>query len=115
MIVFRIAVGVLAVFMILFGLAISVTPVPFGIVLVLLGFFLFASVAPAYVRAIRKRWRWLDRRLDDFEKTAPDWLAKPFKNTDPEDEEADDKDSEDENKANKTLRQARPNPLHETS
>lgn len=96
MIVFRIAVAAFAIIMMIFGVAMMIAPTPFGFVLVILGFLLLATAAPAIVRALRKRWRWLDRRLDALTEKAPRWLAKRLKESDPpEDEDDEDKQVED--------------------
>lgn len=92
MIVFRIFVAAFAIVMMFFGVIVMIAPTPFGFVLVILGFLLLAAAAPALIRAIRKRWRWLDRRLDALTERAPRWLAKRLKESDPPDDEDEDKE-----------------------
>lgn len=82
MIIFRIAVTVFAVLLIAFGLVVTISPIPFGFVIVAVGCLLFVSVAPAEVRWLRKRWRWFDRAMHGLEKRLPEWIAKRLRVTD---------------------------------
>lgn len=82
MIIFRIAVTVFAVLLIAFGLVVTISPIPFGFVIVAVGFLLFVSVAPAEVRWLRKRWRWFDRAMHGLEKRLPEWIARRLRVTD---------------------------------
>ncbi len=84
---FRAAVGIFAVLLMIAGLIITPTPLPFGIIIFVIGFTLFAAVAPSYVRGIRRRWRWFDRQLHKLEKRLPKWLAKILRDSDYEHEE----------------------------
>ncbi len=83
MILFRLALALFAFALIVVGALVMVAPTPFGFVIVILGFLLLATVAPAFVRWLRKRWRWLDRRLDKLQKNGPKWLADIFRRSDP--------------------------------
>lgn len=65
-----------AIILIVIGLIAMAAPTPFGFVFVALGFALLTAVAPDFVRWLRRRWRWLDRILQQLEKVLPDWLAK---------------------------------------
>ncbi len=82
MIVFRIAVTAFALLLIGFGLIVTISPIPFGFVIVAVGFLLFASVAPAEVRWLRKRWRWFDKAMHGLEKRLPEWIAKRLRVSD---------------------------------
>ncbi|MCB2099030.1 MAG: hypothetical protein KDE05_15475 [Parvularculaceae bacterium] len=82
MIVFRIAVSIFALLLIGFGVVLTISPIPFGIVLVILGFLLFVSAAPAEVRWLRKRWRWFDRMMHRLEDRLPEWIAKRLRASD---------------------------------
>ena len=82
MIVFRIAVGFFAILLMLTGIVLTPMPIPFGIIIFLLGFFLLAAVAPAFVRGVRKRWRWFDRQMHRLEKRLPRFMAEPLRATD---------------------------------
>ena len=81
MIVFRIAVSAFALLLIGFGLVVTISPIPFGFVIVIAGFLLFVSVAPAEVRWLRKRWRWFDRFIHRVEKRLPEWIAKRLRDS----------------------------------
>ena len=82
MIVFRIAVSIFALLLIGFGVVLTISPIPFGIVLVILGFLLFVSAAPAEVRWLRKRSRWFDRMMHRLEDRLPEWIAKRLRASD---------------------------------
>lgn len=82
MIVIRFLISALAIAMIGFGLVLTISPIPFGFVLVILGVLLFVSVAPAEVRWIRRRWRWFDRMMHRLEKRMPEWIAKRLRDSD---------------------------------
>lgn len=88
MIVFRFLVSLFALLMIGFGLILTISPIPFGIVIVVLGFLLFASVAPAEVRWLRRRWRWFDKTMHALEKRLPEWIAKRLRASDFDHDEA---------------------------
>ncbi len=80
--VFRIAVTIFAVFLILFGIVWTISPIPFGIVVVALGFLLLATVAPAEIRWVRRRWRWFDKAMHKLEEKLPEWIAKRLRVSD---------------------------------
>lgn len=79
--VFRFAVAVFAVVMIIAGLVLMPSPIPFGIVFVSLGFILLALVAPSAIRFMR-RWRPFDRLMHWLERHLPEWLAEKLRKTD---------------------------------
>ncbi len=82
MIIFRIAVSIFAILLMAFGLILTISPIPFGFILVITGFLLFASVAPAEVRWIRRRWRGFDRFVHMLERRLPEWIAKRLRVSD---------------------------------
>ncbi len=94
MILFRIAVAAFAIVLMMFGFVVMIAPTPFGFILVILGFLLLATAAPSLVRSMRKRWRWLDRRLDALTEKAPRWLARRLKESDPPEGDDDDEEQE---------------------
>ena len=100
MILFRIALTALAFAMIFFGVIIMIAPTPFGFILVILGFLLLASVAPAFVRGVRKHWRWFDRRMTGLEKRSPAWIAKILRKTKPDADKRGDDDRQKGGKVN---------------
>ncbi|MGE0408205.1 MAG: hypothetical protein AB7P23_02960 [Amphiplicatus sp.] len=87
MIFFKIAVGLFALLLMIAGLAWIWSPVPFGFVLFLIGLLLLTAVAPAFVRAVRRRWRWFDRQMHKLEKRLPEWMAKALRASDYEHED----------------------------
>ncbi len=82
MIVFRIAVSAFAVALVVFGIIWTISPVPFGFLIVAAGLALFISVAPAEVRWLRRRWRWFDHRMHDLEEVLPEWIARRLRVSD---------------------------------
>lgn len=82
MIIFRITVSLFALLLIAFGLVVTISPIPFGFIIVIVGFLLFVSVAPAEVRWLRRRWRWFDKSMHSLEKRLPRWLAKRLRESD---------------------------------
>ena len=82
MIIFRLAVSLFAILLILFGLIWTISPIPFGIVFLILGFMLLLFAAPGEIRWLRKRWRWFDRAMHGLEKRLPKWIAKRLRETD---------------------------------
>lgn len=94
MIVFRIAVSVFALLLIGFGVVLTISPIPFGFVIVIVGFLLFVTVAPAEVRWLRKRWRWFDRAMHGLENRLPEWIAKRLRVSDYDHDEDDETDVE---------------------
>lgn len=84
MIVFRLAVSLFAILLILFGLVWTISPIPFGIIFLILGFMLLLSAAPGEIRWLRRRWRWFDRAMHSLEKRLPEWIAKRLRATDHE-------------------------------
>lgn len=75
MALFRIALTIFAIALIVFGVITSISPAPFGFVFVILGVLLLAAVAPAFLCFLRMRSRWLDRQLDRLQKKLPRWIA----------------------------------------
>lgn len=97
---FRFALTIFAIALIVFGVIMTISPIPFGFVFVVLGFLLLAAVAPAFLRWFRKRWRWLDRKLDRLQETLPGWLARHLRKSDIDhDDEEKDEDDEEEKSA----------------
>ena len=88
-IAFKFLVTVFAIILIVAGVILAPTPAPFGIVFILIGFFLLAAVSPDLMRWLRRRWRWLDRQLIKLERKLPRWLARQLRKSDiPADEES---------------------------
>ena len=88
MIVFRLTVSLFALLLILFGLLWTISPLPFGFVILILGFLLLLAAAPGEIRWLRKRWRWFDRAMHGLEKRLPNWIARRLRATDHDHEDA---------------------------
>ncbi|MEM9705734.1 MAG: hypothetical protein AAF850_06605 [Pseudomonadota bacterium] len=88
--ILNVLTGLFAITLIVVGVLTAFSPVPFGILFIAIGLVLLSTVAPPVrdaLRNLRRRWRWLDRRLDDAQDTLPDRLSDPLRATDPEDED----------------------------
>ncbi|MEO0399128.1 MAG: hypothetical protein AAF224_06840 [Pseudomonadota bacterium] len=79
---FRFAIAVFAILMILAGSVLLLSPIPFGIILITLGFLLLVTAAPSAVRWVRKHWKWFDRRMDNLERRLPEFIAKRLRASD---------------------------------
>jgi hypothetical protein len=94
MTIIRVLIALFAILLMVGGAVVTISPIPGGFIIVIVGFLLFASVAPATVRGIRKRWKWFDRQIHRAEKHLPKWLARLLRESDyvhpdeKEDEEA---------------------------
>jgi hypothetical protein len=62
----------------------AITPVPFGLPLVVLGLVILATVSPATLRWVRRRWGWLNKRFLWLQDRAPAFLRKKLERTDPD-------------------------------
>jgi len=71
-----------AVMLIIFGVIAAVTPIPFGLIFIAIGFFLLTAVSPSLMGRIRRRWPWLDRRLKMLDAKLPRWLARHLRKSD---------------------------------
>ncbi len=96
MIFFRIAVSIFALLLMGFGVVLTISPIPFGLILVVIGFLLFVTAAPAEVRWLRRRWRWFDRMMHGLEKRLPEWMAKRLRASDYDHEEEERKERAEE-------------------
>ena len=86
---FHILIGVFATFLILIGIIAAVSPIPFGIVMISLGFIMLGIVAPPVrplLKSLRRRWGWFDKQLDKAQETLPDPIADPLRESDPHDD-----------------------------
>ena len=92
MTIFRIAVAIFSLLLIFFGLVTAITPIPFGLPLVLIGFLLLATSSPTTLKFIRKRWGWLDRRLRWFQRNWPRRMTRALRRSDPYPDEDDEDD-----------------------
>ncbi|MEE2691607.1 MAG: hypothetical protein VX640_08715 [Pseudomonadota bacterium] len=78
---FRFAVAVFAVLLVLAGLVLTPSPIPFGFVFIILGLVLLALVAPSAIRFLR-RMKWFDRLMHGIEKLLPERLARQLRKSD---------------------------------
>ncbi|MEM8771760.1 MAG: hypothetical protein AAGD92_08935 [Pseudomonadota bacterium] len=97
MLFLRVIIAVAGLVLILVGAATAVTPIPFGLPLAAVGFLLFASAMPGILRRLRRRWRWLDKRLVWLQSRLPDWLSRTLRRSDPHQEELEEERREEEN------------------
>ena len=80
---FKFLVAAFGVLLIVIGIIVAPSPIPFGIIFILLGFFLLTAAAPDFVRWVRRHWRWMDRKLLGLEKRLPKWLARQLRRSAP--------------------------------
>lgn len=80
--VYKFLLGVFSIAVIVFGVVVTISPIPFGFVIVGLGLAMLAATMPAWVRGIRKRWRWFDRVIHKLERILPESLAKRLRVSD---------------------------------
>lgn len=100
MIVFRFLVATFALLLIIGGAVLTISPIPGGIFIFLMGLIVFAAAVPKPVRALRKRWRWFDRFMHRIERFLPKFIARRLKESDWEHpDEKDEHDKEDEKSA----------------
>ena len=79
---FKFAIAVFAILMIVAGFLIMPTPLPFGLLLVAIGLLLLVVVAPSMIRDMRRRFGWFERFMHWIEKGLPEWLARRLRETD---------------------------------
>lgn len=99
MTIFKFILTIFALILILVGIVTAITPIPFGLPLILIGFLMLATISPATLRFIRRRWGWLDRRLKWLQKKLPRWMTRSLRKSDPypEDEEKEDDECDEDN------------------
>ncbi len=101
MIFFRLLLAICAIAMIVFGAIMSLSPIPFGFVIVIFGFLLLAGAAPGFVRWMRKRSRRFDKVMHGIERILPKVLAKHLHDTDYDHGDEEDDDDAEEEKSKK--------------
>ncbi len=89
---FKIILVIFAFILILVGVVTAITPVPFGLPLIIIGFLMLATISPATLRFIRRRWGWLNRRLKWLQKKLPRWMTRSLRKSDPFPEDEDKND-----------------------
>lgn len=80
----RVLLVVLALLLFVVGIVTMITPIPFGLFLIVVSFTLLAIAVPGLVRFWRRRWSWLDRLLDRATARLPAWLARQLRRSDPD-------------------------------
>ena len=80
--VFKFLVSIFAILLIIIGIIVAPSPIPFGIIFISIGFLLLSASAPDLIRWLRRRWRWFDRQLKKLEAKAPRWLARQLHRSD---------------------------------
>ncbi len=93
---FKFLVVLFAFILIIVGFLTAITPIPFGLPLIIIGFLMLATVSPATLRFIRRRWGWLDRRLRWLQRILPRWMTRSLRRSDPYPEKEDEDEDETE-------------------
>jgi hypothetical protein len=86
MLVVRFALSLFAIALITIGVATSISPIPFGFVLVIIGIIILALADPharPLLRWIRSHWPWLNRRLHEAQANSPEMVSQPLRETEP--------------------------------
>lgn len=95
--IFRSLVAVFGVILILIGIPLTPSPIPFGLLIIALGLALLIWAAPGAVRGVRRRWRWFDRQMDRLENVLPPYFARLIRRSDvDQDDDEDDEQEEDD-------------------
>lgn len=89
--IWRIAGTVLGLALLLLSLPLTLSPLPFGLILMFIAVVILVAsnpLAARLLRALRRRYPWLDRFFNKAEDVLPEELAEPLRATDnPDDEE----------------------------
>lgn len=83
----RIIVTVAALVVILYGVIAALTPLPVGVLAIVLGLTAIALANPRarpLLKALRKRWRWFDSLVRAVAERAPERYRDPLRETEPE-------------------------------
>jgi|GEM_PF-1800089 len=102
--VFKFFVAVVGLILILVGLIVSPSPVPFGFVPFVIGLLLLSAAAPDLIRWLRRRWRWLDRQLKRLEKQLPKWIARHLRRSGVNGDDEEETDEDDDAAARRSAR-----------
>lgn len=84
---YRLAVQLVALVLIVVGLILFPLPIPFGLALIVIGLAMLVSSSPAtarWLKGIRRRNRGTDRAIRTIETGLPEVLAGPLRTTDPD-------------------------------
>ncbi|NRA31290.1 MAG: hypothetical protein HRU11_13630 [Parvularculaceae bacterium] len=71
--------------LIVISLPLTVSPIPFGLILMFTGIVILVAsnpLAAAALRALRRRYAWVDGLFDRAQTVLPDELAEPLRQTD---------------------------------
>lgn len=82
----RAATTVIGVLLVLYGVIAAISPLPFGVVLVVLGLIMIAAANPAarpLILSMRRRWRWFDKAVRLAAHRSPSRFRETFEDTDP--------------------------------
>ncbi|MEE2691608.1 MAG: hypothetical protein VX640_08720 [Pseudomonadota bacterium] len=90
----RIATSLVGLLLMVYGVIAAISPLPAGVLLIVLGAFLIALANPAarpLIRRLRERWGWFDRLTLVLGKRAPEKMKSVIEETAPDgaDEEPD--------------------------
>jgi len=87
----RVATSIVGLALFAYGMIASLSPLPAGAPLVILGVLMIAAANPAarpYIRRMRRRWRWFDRLVRLVATRGPAHIRQVEAETKPEDREA---------------------------
>lgn len=83
----RSAQAVAGVLLVMFGIIVTPLPIPFGLLMILVGLSLLASSVPwvrQYLKALRQRYREFSGKLNRIKSKLPRFVRQLIEDTDPE-------------------------------
>lgn len=92
MLLWRIIGNIFGAALVLIGIPLTVSPIPLGFVILFLGVVILVAANPyaaQLLKAIRKRWPWLNRFFRKAETVLPDELAGPLHETESDEDDDD--------------------------
>lgn len=82
----RLVATVAGIAMIIYGVIAAVSPIPFGVPIIVMGVFTIAAGNPSarpLIRRMRKHWPWFDVLVRQVARRSPQRFHKTFEETDP--------------------------------
>ncbi|PQA85375.1 hypothetical protein [Hyphococcus luteus] len=82
----RAATTLTGAILVIYGVIAAISPLPLGVVLIVLGLIMIAAANPAarpLILAMRRRWRWFDKMVRLAAHRSPPRFHETFEDTDP--------------------------------
>ncbi|NNU16431.1 hypothetical protein HK107_08870 [Parvularcula sp. ZS-1/3] len=97
MLLWRIIGNVVGAALVLIGIPLTLSPIPLGLLILFIGVVILVASNPyaaKLLKAMRKRWPWLNRFFRKAENVLPDELAGPLHETESDEDEDSEKTPE---------------------